>query len=113
MAVSIQEALEIIYKSTIPIAKQESIAVEDSIGRICANDIYARIPLPRFDHSAMDGYAIRIANAGQSIECQDILYAGSRVIPILKEDYAIRIMTGAPIPIGCEAVMPLENVVIR
>ncbi|MGW8170068.1 MAG: molybdopterin molybdotransferase MoeA [Sulfurovaceae bacterium] len=113
MAVSILEALEIIYKNTTPIAKQESIAIEESIGRICANDIYARIPLPRFDHSAMDGYAIRIANAGQSIECQDILYAGSRVIPTLKEDYAIRIMTGAPIPEGCEAVVPLENVEVN
>lgn len=113
MAVSILEALEIIYKSTASITKQETIAIEESIGRICANDIYARIPLPRFDHSAMDGYAIRIANAGQSIECQDILYAGSRVIPDLKEDYAIRIMTGAPIPLGCEAVVPLEDVVVN
>ncbi|MDY0195875.1 MAG: molybdopterin molybdotransferase MoeA [Sulfurovaceae bacterium] len=113
MAVSILEALEIIYKNTIPITKQESIATEESIGRICATDIYARIPLPRFDHSAMDGYAIRISNAGQSIECQDILYAGSRVIPALKEDYAIRIMTGAPVPMGCEAIVPLENVVVN
>jgi len=113
MAVSILEALEIIYKNTTPITKQESIAIEESIGRICANDIYARIPLPRFDHSAMDGYAIRIANAGQSIECQDIIYAGSRAIPALKEDYAIRIMTGAPVPMGCEAIVPLENVVVE
>lgn len=113
MAVSIREALEIIYKNTIPITKQENIAIEDSVGRICANNIYARIPLPRFDHSAMDGYAIKIVNAGQSIECQDVLYAGSQVIPALKEDHAIRIMTGAPIPIGCEAIVPLENVVIN
>ncbi|MBN2722090.1 MAG: molybdopterin molybdotransferase MoeA [Campylobacterales bacterium] len=113
MAVSIQEALEIIYKSTIPITKQESITIEDSIGRICANDIYARIPLPRFDHSAMDGYAIKIANAGQSIECQEVLYAGSRMAPTLKEDHVIRIMTGAPIPSGCEAVVPLEDVVVN
>ncbi len=113
MAASILEALEIIYKNTIPITKQETINIEESIGRICANDIYARIPLPRFDHSAMDGYAIRIANAGQSIECQDIIYAGSRAIPALKEDYAIRIMTGAPVPLGCEAIVPLEDVVVN
>ncbi|MDD5405473.1 MAG: molybdopterin molybdotransferase MoeA [Sulfurovaceae bacterium] len=113
MAVSILEALEIIYKNTTPITKQETIAIEESIGRICANDIYSRIPLPRFDHSAMDGYAIRLADAGKSIECQDIIYAGSRVVPTLKEDYAIRIMTGASIPLGCEAVVPLENVIVN
>ena len=113
MAVSILEALEIIYKNTIPITKKETIEIEDSMGRICADDIYARIPLPKFDHSAMDGYAIRCANAGQSIECQDILYAGSKNIPVLKENYAIRIMTGAPVPLGCEAIVPLEDVAIK
>ena len=61
----------------------------------------------------MDGYALRLASAGQSIECQDIIYAGSKIVPTLKEDYAIRIMTGAPIPLGCEAVIPLEDVIVN
>lgn len=113
MAVSILEALEIIYKKTIPVAKHEIVEIEESIGRICANNIYAKIPLPKFDHSAMDGYAVRVANAGESIECQDILYAGSKNIPALKENYAIRIMTGAPVPLGCEAIVPLENVIVE
>ncbi len=113
MAVSILEALEIIYKKTIRVAKRETIEIEESVGRICANDIYAKIPLPKFDHSAMDGYAIRTANAGQSLKCQDILYAGSKNIPALKENYTIRIMTGAPVPLGCEAIVPLENVIVE
>jgi len=112
MAVSIAEALEIIYTKS-PLVSTEIIPIELCVGRIAAVDHIATFNLPRFHNSAMDGYAIKLSSQGKTVQCNDIIYAGDSKETILKENYVIKIMTGAPIPDGCEAVVPVENVEVN
>ena len=109
MPVSITQALDIIYQNT-PVVNSELIPIEMALGRVMSEDSIAAFDLPRFDNSAMDGYAVKCADAGTTVESTDIIYAGDDPKVALQETKAIKIMTGAPIPQGCEAVIPVENV---
>ncbi|RLA70763.1 MAG: molybdopterin molybdenumtransferase MoeA [Epsilonproteobacteria bacterium] len=109
MASSILEALEIIAKK-IPTVDKEIIPIEMSVGRIITEDYVAIFDLPRFNNSAMDGYAVKVADAGGKVSSTEVIYAGDNPSMTLEEKHAIKIMTGAPIPQGCEAVVPIENV---
>ena len=111
MPVSITQALDIIYQNT-PVVSSELIPIEMALGRVMSEDSIATFDLPRFDNSAMDGYAVKCADADSTVECTDIIYAGDDPKVTLKETKAIKIMTGAPIPEGCEAVIPVENVTV-
>lgn len=111
MTASISQAFEIIGQSVVPIKQIETIEILSSVGRVCAKDMQATLSLPRFDHSAMDGYGVRLEDGGGVVLVQESLYAGAKDIPNLKDKHAIRIMTGAPIPKGCEAIVPLEDII--
>jgi molybdopterin molybdotransferase len=82
----------------------------DALGRVLAEDQIARFDLPLCDYSAMDGYAFCAADAGQQ-ELREVgfLPAGQAGLEPVAAGTAIRIMTGAPIPPGCDTVVPLEN----
>ena len=109
MTVSITEALDIIYKNT-PVLNFEILPIENALGRIIREDCMATFDLPRFDNSAMDGYAIKYTDAGTTVTCTKVIYAGDNPEMTLEEKTAIKIMTGAPLPKGCEAVVPIEDV---
>ena len=109
MAISITEALDIIYANCSPVSI-EIIPIEMSLGRIMAEDSIATFDLPRFDNSAMDGYAVKCTDENSTVTCKEVIYAGDNPEMILQEGTAIKIMTGAPIPSGCEAIIPVENV---
>lgn len=87
----------------------------DAEGLVLAKDVTAEVSLPVFDNSAMDGYAVRAedvtsATAGRPVKlpvAEDIP-AGRTDIPALHPGTAHRIMTGAPMPIGATAVVPVE-----
>ncbi len=111
MAVSIIEALEIIDKNIYSNIATEFIDTEDSLGLIIAVDIVSKVDLPKFDNSAMDGYAINSKNLGKTLNVQDgTIFAGAKELPKLLEDHALRIMTGAPIPREANIVIPIENI---
>ena len=107
--VTINEALEIIYNS---VTKKSThiIPIEQSIGSVSAQSYQASFDLPRFDNSAMDGYAVKLSDAGKAVNIKEVIYAGDRAQEHLHQDEAIKIMTGAPIPKGCEAIVPIEDV---
>ncbi len=94
----------------------ETVSLPDALDRVLAADIVSPIELPPFDNSAMDGYAIHFedsADASQSKPAalpvtMDIM-AGSAPDEELKPGAAARIMTGAPIPQGASAVIPVED----
>lgn len=94
----------------------ETVSLPDALDRVLAEDIVSPIDLPPFDNSAMDGYAIHFedsADASQSNPAtlpvtMDIL-AGSAPDQALKPGAAARIMTGAPLPQGASAVIPVED----
>jgi len=111
MAVSITEALDIIYKNITPVST-EIIPIEMALTRILSKEYIASFDLPRFDNSAMDGYAVLCTDAGTTVHSSEVIYAGDNPNMLLQEKTALRIMTGAPIPEGCEAIVPFEFVTV-
>jgi molybdopterin molybdotransferase len=98
----------------LPPLPEEEVAVADAHGRVLARDVMARVALPGFDNSAMDGYAARWAEvAGADDEpvrlpvAEDIPAGRTDVVP-LAEGTVHRIMTGAPLPPGADVVIPVE-----
>jgi len=107
--VSINEALEIIYNKVIPKSK-EIIPIETAIGRIVTKDYQAIFDLPRFNNSAMDGYAVKVDDANKIVQLKEITYAGDEPQELFSKGEVVKIMTGAPTPNGCEAIVPIEDV---
>ncbi|OKP04798.1 molybdopterin molybdotransferase MoeA [Xenorhabdus eapokensis] len=114
--ISLDQALEKLLTHTIPLTATplittETISLTESTGRITATDIISPINVPSFDNSAMDGYAIRLADLSEN---QTLPMAGKALagMPFQQEWPAgscIRIMTGAPIPAGADAVVMQEQ----
>ena len=112
MAVSITEALDIINTNITPL-DAEIIPIEMSVDRVVTQDYIASFHLPRFNNSAMDGYAVKVSDASCEVSCSEVIYAGDNPQMRLEKGEAIKIMTGAPIPEGCEAIVPIENVTVK
>ena len=89
-----------------------SVLVADALGLTVAEDLRAPHPLPRFDNSAMDGYAVRAADttdAPVELRVTGEVRAGSiSTEEGLAPGTAVRIMTGAPVPEGADAIVPVE-----
>ena len=109
MSVSVEEALQLIYEHA-EVVSQELIPIELALGRIVATDITATHNLPPFDNSAMDGYAVVCSDANKKVVVQHTIFAGDREELKLTSKHAMKIMTGAKVPEGCEAVVPKEDV---
>ena len=109
MIVSISEALEIIY-SKVTAKSTHIVPIEEALGEIVAKDYRATFDLPRFDNSAMDGYAVKVADAGKEVGIKDVTYAGDVAEEVFSEGEVVKIMTGAPTPNGCEAIVAIEMV---
>ncbi len=112
MAVLITEALDIIYQNISPVST-EIIPIEMALGRVLSKEYIASFDLPRFDNSAMDGYAVLCADAGSTVHSDQVIYAGDNPAMVLQKETALRIMTGAPIPQGAEAIVPFEFVTVE
>ena len=85
-------------------------------GCVLAADVVAPWPLPSFDNSSMDGYAVRVADVANAtvdapvvLKVIDDVPAGFRSTEEIVSGTAVRIMTGAPMPEGAEAVVPVED----
>jgi len=109
MAVNVNEALEIIYNNTKK-TRFEIIPIEDSLERISAQEVIAVHSLPKFDNSAMDGYAILIEDAGNTLSVEGKIFAGDDVNMDLNFGCCVKIMTGAKIPNNAQAIVPQELV---
>lgn len=92
----------------------EFIAIKRVDGRVLAHEVVAPIPLPAFDNSRMDGFALRHADlaAGANIKLHIAgeQFAGLRVEATLAPGQCMRITTGAPIPVGADTVVIKEHV---
>lgn len=110
--VTFEEARSLILNAVQPLGV-ERISLLDAAGRVLAGDVAAPWDLPLWDNSAMDGYAVRWEDC-QIIPCRlrvtGFLPAGAKSDGIsVEEGCAVRIMTGAPVPAGCDAVVPVEE----
>ena len=100
MAISVEEALALIYTQAHPLGS-EIIPIENALGRVLAQEIIAKHSLPPFDNSAMDGYAVFLSDAGKTLPQSCTIFAGDKEDIRMVEDQCVRIMTGAKIPFGC------------
>ncbi|WP_123744404.1 gephyrin-like molybdotransferase Glp [Saccharothrix texasensis] len=85
--------------------------VADCLGLVLAEDLVATVPLPPFDNSAMDGYAVRAADLASvpvRLPVVEDIPAGRAASAPLAAGTAHRIMTGAPVPVGADAVVQVE-----
>ncbi len=92
-----------------------TLPLADSHGCVLAEDVVAQWPLPSFDNSSMDGYAVIAGDVSSAAEASpvtltviDDVPAGSRADVALRPGCAVRIMTGAPIPSGTDCIVPVE-----
>jgi len=89
----------------------QSVPLAVALGRVLAADVIAPRPLPGFDNSAMDGYAVRasdVAAAPVTLPVAADIPAGRVDVPPLEPGTVHRIMTGALLPAGADAVVPVE-----
>ena len=116
---SFQEAKDAILQG-LPRMPTETLALRDVIRRILAEDLTAETDLPPFDNSSMDGYAIRVADTIHArhdrrvmLQVAGDIQAGEMFDGRLMPGTTVRIMTGAPIPEGADAVAEQELVEAR
>lgn len=108
--IAISKAIKTIARET-EAGGSERVDLEDSIGRVLAEDIVADSDLPPFDRSQMDGYAVRAADACDAPVTLKLVgesAAGRGWRGKLKRGEAVRIMTGAAVPGGADAIQKLE-----
>ncbi|MER6913219.1 gephyrin-like molybdotransferase Glp [Streptomyces sp. NPDC000594] len=111
---SVDDHLEDILAAVRPLDPIE-LHLLDAQGCVLVEDVTVPVALPPFDNSSMDGYAVRVADVrGATEEFPAVLTvvgdvaAGAGPLPVVGPGQAARIMTGAPLPPGAEAVVPVE-----
>ncbi len=112
---SVEEALKKVLDE-IDVLEEETVPILDSLGQVLTEDIKSDIDIPPLDNSAMDGYAVKYRDTiGASektpkyLDVIDIVMAGSISKKEVVPGTAVRIMTGAPVPAGADAVVQFEN----
>ena len=108
--INVESALKIVARETHAL-KPERIPLDEASGRVLAEDIVADTDMPPFDRSQMDGYAVKAAdteNAPVTLKLVGESAAGRGWHKTLKKGEAVRIMTGAPLPDGSDAVQKIE-----
>jgi len=108
---SFEEARSTILDAVRPLGA-EVVSLLDATGRVLAEDVAATRDLPAWDNSAMDGYAVRSESAWAAggLAVSAYIPAGSPGAEPLEPGTAARILTGAPLPAGADAVVPFEQV---
>ena len=112
--ISVDEALESILRHITPLESQ-LIPITAALERVLAEDISSAIDIPPFANSAMDGYAVRAADVASARPESPVVLgvvaevqAGAVPDRTVEPGTAARIMTGAPVPPGSDAVVPFE-----
>ena len=113
---SVAEALERVLALT-PVLGHESVPLAQSLGRVLAEPVVAGREIPPWDNSSMDGYAVRAVDTRAATPGRPVrlavagaVAAGTVATGALELGQAYRILTGAPLPLGSDAVVPQEDV---
>jgi len=106
----VDEAIERIFRK-LPKLGTEALPLVRAHRRVLAQPLVARHSQPPFDASAMDGYAVRAAEVvpGQPLKLAGTSQAGARFVGMMEHGQCVRIFTGAPLPIGADAVIMQEE----
>ena len=108
--VSVDSAKEIIDSLLPKPQKARGVRIQDALGSTLASDVYAQFSIPNFEQSSMDGYAIHYEDREQELQVVDTIPAGTTMQKTLSRGNAMRIFTGAPLPIGADTVVMQEQV---
>ena len=106
-----QQALDHLLSHAKPVAETERVPMQATLGRVLAENVNSLVDVPPLDNTAMDGYAVRTAdtqNPGSVLKIAQRIPAGS-VGTELQAGTAARIFTGAPVPLGADAVVMQED----
>jgi molybdopterin molybdotransferase len=107
---SVDEAQHRILAGSV-LTRGESVALAEAVGRVpVAHSVIAQVNVPPFANSAMDGFAVRAAELPGRLTVVGEIRAGASDLQVLESGTAVRIMTGAPLPPGADAVVPQEDV---
>ena len=110
--IGVAEAIAIVDSASRPLGP-ERVALDEAAGRVLAEKVTSDVDWPPFDTSAMDGYAVFLDDAAapgaSARERPGVVAAGNPPPAPLNPGEAVRIMTGAPLPEGAEAVVPVEQ----
>ncbi|MDN0083127.1 molybdopterin molybdotransferase MoeA [Crenobacter sp. SG2305] len=109
---SVDQARAWLLERARPLAGSESVELLAAAGRVLAEAVTATLNVPPHDNSAMDGYALRLADFGQALPVSQRIPAGSVPTPLQAGTIA-RIFTGAPIPMGADAVIMQEQAEVQ
>lgn len=109
--ISLSEALSLIVDNR-PHYGAISVPLGEALGALCAEDITAKLTMPPFDASAMDGYAVRAKDASDGADLTVIgqAPAGTTFNGHIAKGQAVRIFTGGPVPKGADTIVIQENV---
>jgi molybdopterin molybdotransferase len=92
------------------LAEAETVPLADAVGRVLEEPkVIAAVDVPPFANSAMDGFAVRAADTPGVLRVTGEVAAGAAQLPTVEPGTAVRIMTGAPLPPGADAVVPVED----
>lgn len=112
---SVTEQLDLVLGAAVP-PRPVRVAISESQGLLCAEEVIASIALPAFDQAAVDGYAVRSTDVRHADEAVPIslpvvgeISAGSRAPSRLQPGQAVYVDTGAPLPTIADAVVPLDR----
>jgi len=113
--IELEEALKIVL-SQVKVLPPERVNLLSSLGRTLAEDVYADLDIPGFDRAAMDGYAVISKDTDSASRNKPVVLeviadvpAGYSTKKVVKSGKAVRIMTGAPLPRGADAVVMVED----
>jgi molybdopterin molybdotransferase len=117
--IRVSEARKIILQN-VALLGTEVVALDSCLRRVLAEPLPARRKVPPQDNSAMDGFVLTAAatagaseNSPISLPVVRTIRAGDRAGPLVGQDEAVRIMTGAPVPDGTDAVVPVEETYVE
>ncbi|NCV86385.1 MAG: hypothetical protein EBW14_11050, partial [Oxalobacteraceae bacterium] len=112
-ATPVSEARAAILSAVTPAAGTEIVHLKAALGRVLADDVYARVNVPPHDNSAMDGFALRgneLKADKVSLRIAGVALAGKAYAGVVGAGECVRIMTGAVMPADCDTVIPHELV---
>jgi molybdopterin molybdotransferase len=109
---TVAEALDIVLRHVKPLPPEAAPLAPQTLGRVLAGDVVSDLDMPPFDKAMMDGFALRSADLREGradLAIVEEISAGKTPTAEVKAGQASRIMTGAPIPQGADAVVMIER----
>ncbi len=110
--ISTQEALKIVQDNAF-ISNTSNVALLESLGKILLEDIVADRDFPPFDRVAMDGIGVNCSTISKDFLIENIQFAGEPQKTLTDSNACIEVMTGAILPLGCDAVIKYEDIGIQ